>query len=204
MVSYASTDLKTALQDVRAAYRLLYAYHERVRGVVKTVEEELFNSKHLEYLQFWEWNPNRWSKPKGKIKSDNWTWDCFPFHSYMSFYSRTGNDCKPKNNEALLWIMLDTDSAFSDSSIKFDQDVNPNQFDDVSSANSRCMLHLGLTVCNTDKNKLCWNDVVDWNNNIISSKKSDFKQYTESANLEDLLLEEDVKELCYKLLKQIN
>jgi len=177
----ARNSLKQALVDVRSAYRLLYAYHKRIRGIIEIIEGGLG-----EELKFWEWSPKRWNKPSRKLTSNNWTWDCFPFHSYSIWYSQTGGNEKPKKGDILLHLVIDTDSGFPDIMSSDVDPIDSKNFVSVSCDGSISKLTVNLVRCEIDGNEKTWDsedyDSDDWLNYPILQSHG-FNLYTKMFDL---------------------
>ncbi len=97
-------EFKTALVDVRRAYRLLYGYQRRVLDIVKYIAQKL--SLHF------EGGRSQFSNHAKEGKAVNlccWAWDWLPFYVYEFRFA--------ENNGVIFSIILQSDSGYYESDV---------------------------------------------------------------------------------------
>ncbi len=85
MENDASTDLDLALRDVRASYRLIYAFQRRTNEIAGLIAKALDGAG----LEFQRWDPAFFSRPcrsSTPYWSDHWTWDMLPGFALTSVF----------------------------------------------------------------------------------------------------------------------
>ena len=83
-------ELSTALAEVRRAYRMLHAYHQRVGDLFKLFDKAMLDKKGLGFV-FKESGPAfhaRMRKKGGKFWHRRWSWDVLPGYALYAVYHR--------------------------------------------------------------------------------------------------------------------
>lgn len=106
-------EIKLVLEDVRKAYRLLFAYQSRVLDIVKFIGNQLSYDYHGGWPKFSN------SSPKdGKGSLDLWAWDWLNMYCYGFHFKEKDLGIKGKFNFS---VILVSDTGF------YDYEENPNQ-----------------------------------------------------------------------------
>lgn len=119
------TDWKSALTDVRRAYRIVAAFHKRTHHLMREVES-LFPE-----LEFAYWDPvftKRLARSSTR-PMDRWTWDGFPYHNMLvCFLPRGISQNEPlKDGDWFVVAHLDSDTAvFDGDNVAVDDDGAPD------------------------------------------------------------------------------
>ena len=159
MTDTERTDIATALADVRRAYRLLWAYQRHILNYNQFIRERLrFEHYYTHYQMSHPSNPEL-----------TWAWDLLQF-VLIGFESvrRTTDDMSypngewwnyPKANDALLYVLVESDTGFRDAYNRGKAEPNPTVFPDVLTTKSR--LHLYLLLNRQDRlERLNWHEIV--------------------------------------------
>jgi len=109
-----SNDIKSALIDVRKAYRLLYEYQKRVLDLIDYIGRKYGFSYDGGWAKFCNNAPRN-----GKGLLTNWAWDWLPFY----FYEFHFNDKKQEEDIIHFSIVILSDSGYFD---KRDKENAPN------------------------------------------------------------------------------
>lgn len=102
-------DLKEALAQVRAAYRLIHAYQRRILDLLAVLDEQL--AKHG--MVFDEWRTPYYNPP---VRSDTkpfhgkWAWDLLPGYSLWC----TWENADKAKRWRRIYVHVATDSSFED------------------------------------------------------------------------------------------
>lgn len=200
MSEIKNNDLNKALQDVRAAYRLLYAYHKRVRGILSIIEGRLSENG----LTFWEWSPEYWGRPRRKLTPQNWNWDHFPFHSYSVWYSKDGSDSIPKKNDLIAQVIVESDTALSKCFKNYSEDHDVSKLLSIDDIGSNSQISIRLIHCDSYEGGETWNNESDWDNYVFLSNENGFTHYHKVFDLADLNNENEVFKAVNDLIESIN
>ncbi|AJC79780.1 hypothetical protein IE4803_CH02591 [Rhizobium etli bv. phaseoli str. IE4803] len=107
----SENNLTQALEDVRAAYRLLYAYQQRTLDTISLVIDQFTDRT------FYQWAnllcampPARGTSPFGR-----WTWDFLPIYNTSFLFTKAGDASNhPQESDWLLEVKLGTDSGHAE------------------------------------------------------------------------------------------
>ena len=116
--------LDQTLLQVRQSYRLLYAYHERIRSTVNLI------SSQFPKMHFYQWHAEV-SQPRSQtdIHQPRWIWDAFPQHTYSVLFTLSSERLLPaaKAGDYILEIrVISDDSIFSQPSPNGNTGPAPN------------------------------------------------------------------------------
>lgn len=102
------TDLKSALVDVRRAYRLLWSYQRRMIDLVQLIGDGFDTHKFYAWASpSFDRQTNLTSTPLKK-----WAWDGLPFYKVCFLFMPTeASPHNPKAGDWLLEVFLDTDNV---------------------------------------------------------------------------------------------
>ena len=119
------TDWKSALTDVRRAYRIVVAYHKQTHHLMLEVET-LFPE-----LEFAYWDPVFTQRPVRSLSRpmDKWTWDGVPYHNMLACFLPRGirRDMPLNDGDWFVVAHLDSDTAvFGEDNEAFDDDNAPD------------------------------------------------------------------------------
>lgn len=118
-------DVAGALLEVRHAYRLLHAYHQRLSDLMKLTNESLVEMG----LGFERWEPNNVWLPRSKRPFfDHWAWDLTPAYQAQCVWGGKlhGSHCK-------VYILVIADTGYDPSS---DGEPDPGRFKPVEATSS--------------------------------------------------------------------
>ena len=134
--------LSEELLNVRKAYRILYAFQNRVKTIVLKLEDEL--KKH----EFSYWHgpvsrPNSGTHPF----INRWTWDAFPMHAVLLTY--TPIEDAPNTYPVIIEICAD-DTTFDEDSAK---EPDPER---IPLEESQCSISIKLYIDNEYADLVTW------------------------------------------------
>ncbi len=142
-------EMKSALADVRRAYRLVWSYQRRVLDIVALIAGEF--DEHEFYV--WETYPR--DRPAGRIKdpTGKWAWDLVPLHKASFLYLPPEADRnRPISGQWMLEIAVETDDGFEDPETGDEPDAA--EFDDAASCSSTVTLYAWLCIASCERNWL--------------------------------------------------
>lgn len=132
MTRLTTTQLQEILPDVRAAYRLLYFYQERVLGTVQYVADSLGLRYDGGYSKFSDVTPR-----DGYGRLDNWAWDWLNMYRYE--FNFKGWEIAGKQLDVSIFVQSDT--GFYD---RLDADqTRPDTFAKVEQSATRLQFLIG-------------------------------------------------------------
>lgn len=127
-------DVAGALMEVRRAYRLLHAYHQRLCDLMQLANESLVGLG----LAFEKWAPHNVWLPRSKRPFfDHWAWDLTPAYQTECVWqgTRHGSHCK-------VYILVIADTGYDPSS---DGEPDPSRFKPVEATSSEVRVGLHRT-----------------------------------------------------------
>lgn len=149
--------LRSALGDVRRAYRLLWCYQDRLFDIIGTIAGE------FERLKFYQWHPNSAARIDGGTDPRTRSpWFAFPMMN-VSYLYRSGDDPnQAKPGDWLLEIRVVSDSGFDDLTHS-PYEADPDDFAGIEATSSRIDLNVFLFKEEFKGNLLrdVWNNL-DW------------------------------------------
>ena len=129
-----TTDLATAMTQVRSAWRLVYAWTRRCQDLVHLVHQDLGDLG----LEFVEWSPDEYRQPGRNgtpyFARGAWAWDMLPAFSMRWVWRRT----LPDGDVAEAWLFLRGDDGWN----KTGGEPDPADWRPVEE--TRTLLHLYL------------------------------------------------------------
>lgn len=145
------TELKSALVDVRRAYRLLWGYQRRMMDLVQVIADG------FDTQEFYAWSPISFARPTQLTTSPlkKWAWDGLPFYKASFLFKPVGGD--PHNLKAgdwLLEIFLDSDDVDLDTT---HGEPDASKFPDATTTSSQ--LKLVAWKCTEDVSANWFHDV---------------------------------------------
>jgi len=149
--------LRSALGDVRRAYRLLWCYQDRLFDIIRTITAE-FDS-----LKFYMWRTNSASPIDGSTNPlTRSPWSAFPMMN-VSYLYRCGDD--PNQAEAGDWLLdirVISDSGFDDDSHS-PMKADPDDFAGIEATDTRINLYVFYCASEIKGNWLrnIWNEL-EW------------------------------------------
>ncbi|SEQ59366.1 hypothetical protein SAMN05428995_105232 [Loktanella sp. DSM 29012] len=165
-------DWKATLADLRQAYRIVVAYHDRTHHLLREIEN-LFPE-----LQFAEWQPTYTHRPPSRLKRpmEKWTWDGVPFHNMLVCFTLRGSGTTgpfAKGNWFLVAHLESDDTVFD---AERDQrhkggSPNPAKLPDAREATSTLTLSAFIVqneLTNTSTSRI-WYDSEDGDEGVWSS-----------------------------------
>ncbi len=146
-----NTDLAPAFAQLRNAYRLVYAYHRRLRDLLAHVHTPILKQG----FEYKGWSPSNYGFPPQSnsawFAKGNWSWDLLPGFAFYTVWS--------KHSETRSWhvhMEVIADYAF-DASLSVGE-PDPADWDD---SESDSVILLNLVTLENGKN-LDWYKVVNW------------------------------------------
>lgn len=134
-MSKRELDLPAALEDVRRAYRLVYAYQRRIQDLLTVIDRHLTKAG----LPFVQWAPLFFRAPvrsRKKFFERKWAWDLLPAYAFWCAWE-TPKDSKALSRRVALSVVADTGFPEGPAS-----EPDPDRF--PGAAESRSQLQLSL------------------------------------------------------------
>ncbi|RPD44132.1 hypothetical protein DNI29_22310 [Hymenobacter sediminis] len=132
MTRLTKEQLQRTLVDVRAAYRLLYYYQDRVLGTVQYIVDRL----GLSYAGGWSSFSNV-APRNGKGSLDNWAWDWLNMYHYEFHLGSREID----GHRIAVSVILQSDTGFYDQPTA--EPTNPATFASVEASVTRLQFMIG-------------------------------------------------------------
>ncbi len=193
----ASEEMKSALADVRRAYRLIWSYQRRILDIVALVAGEF--EEHEFYG--WETYPRdrpcgRWKDPTGK-----WAWDLLPLHQASFLYLPPDADRnRPAAGQWMLEIVVKADDGFEDPETGDEPDAS--DFTDATSTSSKISMYGWLCTASCERHWLngVWHhgEWPDEDGAPVEHSTPPFKIVGQSFDLAELADESAVKDAVAK------
>ncbi|MAJ77119.1 MAG: hypothetical protein CMN09_03675 [Roseobacter sp.] len=138
---HTNTDWKSALTDVRRAYRIVVAYHKQTHHLMREVEN-LFPE-----LEFAYWDPVYTLRPATSLSRpmDKWTWDGVPFHNMLACFLPRGirRDMPLSDGDWFVVAHLDSDTGvFDENNEQVGEDKAPDPSRLMPAEKSASILYL--------------------------------------------------------------
>ncbi|MBY5651798.1 hypothetical protein AB9F42_02995 [Rhizobium leguminosarum] len=151
----SENNLRQALEDVRAAYRLLYAYQRRTLDTISLVTDQFPDRT------FYQWSNLLCDMPpaRGKTPFGRWTWDFMPLYNTSFLFTKGGDASNyPQEGDWLLEVKLGTDTGHAEF---WGRRTEPSIADlgDVADAKSALSLIVWKCAETFPKNSNWYNDV---------------------------------------------
>jgi hypothetical protein len=154
-------DAKSALLDVRKAYRLIFLYQRRILDLVKVIK------KQFEQHVFYQWSPCNCDPPpiRDSDPLKRWAWDFIPMYDFSILYlpSNAASNGKPQPGDWMLEIHFLTDDGFPHEQEPEPNPSDPTEFRPVQSSASTVVLAAYLCTKAVKGNWFwdVWNEM-DW------------------------------------------
>lgn len=103
------TELSESFAQVRAAYRLLWAYHRRLADMIADVDEQV-SGLGFEFQKWEPWRSGRLGRPSTPFwKPGKWAWDMMPGMAVHAWWTRKADD---PDRQWLIAMWTDADGGF--------------------------------------------------------------------------------------------
>lgn len=156
-------DIASALENVRHAYRVVWAYQRRMLDTINAITAEFPDTRH-----YW-WRPNMSDCIKSHANSDpvqdRWAWDSLPLYNFsllrLPREPRIGKDrdlIQPRKGD---WMLEITHEADSTSLENHSVDGEPDALDFRAVREGETSLSLFLWRCDREIGETTWADAWD-------------------------------------------